>query len=95
MTLPVVSLRPAHVLGRGAVSVFGLGAPKLVKSVFAGRSGIVRRSRTRDWDVPTSVAGEFPPDVVDALGGEGDLAFSSALAAAHAPLPRAAVAQPA
>lgn len=92
MTTRGVSLRPAHVLGRGAVSAFGLGVPKLVESVFAGRSGIIRRSRTREWDAPTSVAGEFPPDVVDALGGGGDLACCAALAAAREALAEAGIA---
>lgn len=83
MSGSAVRLRPSHVLGRGAVSALGLGVPALLDGVFAGRCGIVARARTAGFDAPTAVAGEFPSAVFAALGGERDLAFRSALAAAH------------
>lgn len=91
MNGPTVLLRPAHVLGRGAVSALGLGVPALLDGVFAGRCGLVERARTRSWDTPTAVAGEFPPAVLQALGDGGDLAFRAALAAAREALAEAEV----
>ena len=84
-------LRPAHVLGRGAVCALGRGVPALLDGVFAGRCGIVERARSAGWDAPTAVAGEFPPSVFQALGGGEDLAFRSSLTAAHEALAEANV----
>ncbi len=84
-------LQPAHVLGRGAVCALGRGVPALLDGVFAGRCGIVERRRSASWEAPTTVAGEFPESVLASLGGGDDLAFRSALAAAHEALAEANV----
>lgn len=78
-------------LGRGAVCALGRGVPALLDGVFAGRCGIVARARSVAWDAPTTVAGEFPESVLASLGGGDDLAFRSALAAAHEALAEANV----
>ena len=84
-------LSPAHVLGRGAVSAFGVGVHALLDGVFAGDSRILARARTAAWDAPTTVAAEFPPTTLAALGGSDDLAALSAIAAARQALAEANV----
>lgn len=82
-------LRPVFVTGRGAVTALGRGVPALLGGLSAGRTGVLPRRRTAAWATPTAVAGEFPADLLDELGGGGDLAFRSALMAANEALAEA------
>jgi 3-oxoacyl-(acyl-carrier-protein) synthase len=80
------TLAPVAVLGCGVVSPFGLGIEPLLAAIFTGGCGILPRARTAGFVAPTAVAAEFPPDVVAALGGGDDLAFTAAMAAAESAL---------
>lgn len=82
-------LRPVFVTGRGAVTALGRGVPALLGGLAAGRTGVLPRRRTAAWAAPTAVAGEFPAELLEALGGGGDLAFRSALMAANEALAEA------
>ncbi len=58
--------RVAWVVGRGAVSAFGAGAPALLEGVFDGRSGVRPRGRLAQVECLTSVAAEVPHECFEA-----------------------------
>ncbi|MBK8096259.1 MAG: beta-ketoacyl-[acyl-carrier-protein] synthase family protein [Planctomycetes bacterium] len=82
---------PAFVLGQGAVSPFGIGVDALLAGIFGGQTGIAARRRTAAFEAPTAVAAELPAATLATLGGDDDLAFRGAMAAAGQALAATAI----
>lgn len=81
---------PLPVLGRGAVSCFGVGVRALLEGVFGGECGVRPLRRFAGLDVLTAVAAELPADVVAAAERTGEpLAAAIATAAAREALAEA------
>jgi len=77
------------VAGRGAVSTFGPHRGDLLEAVFAGTRGVAPRRRTAAFAAPTAVAAELDEATLSHLGGDTDLAFRCACAAAQEALAEA------
>jgi 3-oxoacyl-(acyl-carrier-protein) synthase len=82
--------RPRIVVsGRGAVTGFGIGHTRFVDALFAGDTAIAPRRRTASFDVPTTVAAEFPAGVLPRELHASDQAFHAACLAAREALAEA------
>ncbi|MBL8730044.1 MAG: beta-ketoacyl synthase [Planctomycetes bacterium] len=71
------------VAGRGAVTGFGAGRTAFADGVFAGRTAVLPRRRTAQFDVPTTVAAEIPAAAFPTAWPLADQAFHTAALAAH------------